>query len=333
MRPNVIIELEKIRDPYSGLGQFCLHLSKAIEKNNNDLRISAIVPKNCASLISHPITEKKTLFKFITPKADLWHLTHQDPRYLPPSSNQYILTIHDLNDLIEKPQETLLIQTKLQKLITNASHVVCISEFTKKEVLNNFKVLCDISVIKNGVPPTASLKPPNTLPKKPFFFTIGTVLEKKNFHTIVESAKLMSDFDFIIAGSTTSQYAQNLVSMNLPNVSFVGTVDDHTKAWYLENCQGFIFPSLLEGFGIPIVEAMAKGKPLFLSTHTSVPEVGGADAFYFENFEPSHMKEIILRGLGSFDESMKKRLIARAAQFTWDNAATAYLELYKKLLI
>ena len=330
---DVIIELEKIKDPYSGLGQFCFHLGTAICKNNQDLSISSLQSEGSPDTGLNRIAERRTLHKFLPPKAKLWHLTHQDPRYTPRGSTPYILTIHDLNDLIEKQEQRLVIEASLQKLITHAAHVVCISEFTKKAVLSTFKVPTDITVIQNGVPILYAMERPKVIPSRPFFFNVGTVLKKKNTHTIQDLALLMPDHDFVIAGSLSSDYAKDLVSKRLNNVFFVGTISDNEKNWYLENCQAFIFPSLLEGFGIPIVEAMAKGKPLFLSTKTSVPETGGPDAYYFESFEAAQMKIIIENGLSDFDAAKQKRLIERARKFNWNNAAKNYLQIYKDYLI
>ncbi len=330
---DVLIELEKIKDPYSGLGQFCLHLGQAISKNNTTLSISSLQSHDSTDTGLVKIPERRTWHKFFPPKARLWHLTHQDSRYTPPRSSPYILTIHDLNDLVEKPNERLIIEAKLQKLLSHAEHVVCISEFTKKSVLNTFKVPTEISVIQNGVPTLYGSETPHIAPKRPFFFNIGTVLKKKNTHVIQELALLMPDFDFIIAGSLTSDYAKDLLNKKMKNVFFVGTINDQVKNWYLENCQAFLFPSLLEGFGIPIVEAMAKGKPLFLSTKTSVPETGGPDAYYFESFEPTQMKLIVENGLSDFDDTKKKRLIERAKAYNWNTAAKAYLKIYKDLLV
>ena len=127
--PDIIIELEKIRDPFSGLGQFCSFLSNAIVQENKTFKISAILPKSISINGITTIKEKRTLFKysFFLPKAKLWHLTHQDSRYIPSTSNPYIITVHDLNDLIEKPAEKEFIRKKLQLLFKKARHIVCIS--------------------------------------------------------------------------------------------------------------------------------------------------------------------------------------------------------------
>ncbi len=331
---DIIIELEKIRDPFSGLGQFCSFLSQAISKKNLNLNIAAIVPKGLSLKGIQSIPEKRTLFKFsmLLPEAKLWHLTHQDPRYIPSRSKPYILTVHDLNDLIEKPNEKDVIKIKLENLFKQARHIVCISEYTKKEVLTNFPFITNISVIKNGVPTLSLAEEPRLIPSKPFFFSVGTVIKKKNFQSIVNLAKIMPDDDFIIAGSTDNSFAKNLIDNAPKNVTFTGKISDSEKSWYHQKCKAFIFPSFLEGFGLPVVEAMSVGKPLFLSKLTSLPEIGGEDAFYFDNFNPESMNKVIIDGLSTFSTDQSNRLIERSKIFSWDEAAIQYLKLYQSLV-
>jgi glycosyltransferase involved in cell wall biosynthesis len=116
-------------------------------------------------------------------------------------------------------------------------------------------------------------------------------------------------------------------------VTITGTISEYDKAWYYKNCEAFVFPSLAEGFGLPVIEAMHFGKPVFLSTHTSLPEIGGAAAFYFKTFEPEHMQQVLRDGLQEFqDKNLAQKTIEHAEQFDWQNTARQYLELYENCL-
>ena len=90
---------------------------------------------------------------------------------------------------------------------------------------------------------------------------------------------------------------------------------------------------MAEGFGLPVVEAMSLGKPVFLSNLTCLPEIGGKEAYYWKNFEPNYMIETFEKGLKDFAEDTEKahRSINWAKQFSWENAAKAYLNLYENV--
>ena len=74
-------------------------------------------------------------------------------------------------------------------------------------------------------------------------------------------------------------------------------ISEADKAWYITQCLAYLQPSLAEGFGLPVVEAMQIGKPVFLSRLTSLPEVGGAAAYYFDDFTPATMQQTLVTGL------------------------------------
>ena len=91
--------------------------------------------------------------------------------------------------------------------------------------------------------------------------------------------------------------------------------------------------SIGEGFGLPVLEAMYFGKPVFLSRSTSLPEVGGDVAYYFGDFEPASMKEAFESGMHHYQcKHPNEKIIERAKSFSWKNAAEGYLNVYRKFL-
>jgi glycosyltransferase involved in cell wall biosynthesis len=116
-------------------------------------------------------------------------------------------------------------------------------------------------------------------------------------------------------------------------VKLIGAVTEEEKSWYYEHCKAFVFPSRGEGFGLPVVEAMHFGKPVFLSASTSLPEVGGDAAYYFESFDPAAMQRVFENGMNDFNNHDRVVTIKQQAEkFSWDKAAREYLDVYRNCL-
>lgn len=327
---KILIDFEKMKDPFSGLGQFCAHLKVHFDKSG--LNIHYWRPGKFKKLA------KK--IPLLLPSCDVYHAVHQDSPFMPWSKKtRVILTIHDLNALYEQSQfgSGDFYKRNLQKKIDRAQFITFISEFTKSEVERNFNLAgkrCE--VIYNGISLGEKASKPSVVPDGKFLFTVGTVLPKKNFHVLIEMMKLLPDYKLIIAGTTFHAYAKDMlykISSERLNdrIFLVGTINEEEKLWYYRHACAFIFPSLLEGFGLPVAEAMSLGLPLFLSDKTSLPEIGGEDAFYFKNFDPAHMRDVFLEGMAIFDNERAHRLIERSTRFDWKKAASSYLKLYGTL--
>ncbi len=331
-KKNILIDFEKIKDPFSGLGQVCAHLQNQFERRPRelDLEIKYFRPGKIGKLAR--------TFSFLLPRSDLFHAIHQDSPYVPwNQKTQYLLTIHDLNALSESTQYATgeFYKKKLQAKIDRAFMVTFISQYTKDQVMKNFKIdLAKTKVIYNGISLTNVSSKPKHVPNRPFFFSVGTVLPKKNFHVLIDLMRIMPEFELVIAGTTFHHYAtsmnEQIKELGLQSrVRLVGTIDEGEKLWYYQNAQAFLFPSLLEGFGLPVAEAMSLGLPLFLSDKTSLPEIGGDHANYFESFEAESMKAVILDGLATFSSEKKNQLIERSRLFSWEKAALEYQILYQ----
>lgn len=118
-------------------------------------------------------------------------------------------------------------------------------------------------------------------------------------------------------------------------VKIVGPIDESVKHWYFKYCKAFVFPSIAEGFGLPVIEAMAYGKPVFLSRHTCLPEIGGEQAYYFNtDFNRPLMQEEFRQGLDDYyrhEQERAEAIKAHALQFSWAHAARQYLDIYREM--
>ena len=114
---------------------------------------------------------------------------------------------------------------------------------------------------------------------------------------------------------------------SLPNVRVLLGIDDAAKAWLLDHCEAFVFPSLAEGFGLPPLEAMYFGAPVFLSRFTSLPEIGGSQAAYFDDFSPRSMRATIESELPRL-QAQRDDIRHRARLFDWSACISKYARLY-----
>lgn len=346
---KIALDCERMKYAHTGLFEYCQQLGKAIK--------SLKAPEDSISYYLHPDLQKhfdggdhfinqNGLQKFIFPaikNIDLWHTTYQLSRYIPRSSKiKRVLTIHDLNFLHEEksPAKIKSYLAKHQKNIDLCDHIVAISAFTRQDVLDHLKIGDrPISVIYNGCaePILSPEFTPARIPESPFLLGLGTVNPKKNFHVLVPLL-VQNDFQLIIAGKTEPGYAEKIMEeANRYDVSsrvkITGPLTDEEKYWYYQHCTAFLFPSKAEGFGIPPIEAMRFGKPVFLSRATSLPEIGGSRAYYFNTYDPEDMRNVFMEGMKDYhDNNRSAAIIAHARQFNWADSARSYLKVYRETL-
>ncbi|MDD5275006.1 MAG: glycosyltransferase family 1 protein [Methylovulum sp.] len=350
---NIVIDCEKMKYPNTGFYFFCKNLATNIiqQANAETAKINLYLPKQEQGEFNYhrDIIATSSLHKFYMPnmdKIDIWHSTTQMSRFLPLNKKtRIILTIHDLNFLYEKSDRPELINKqlgKIQKKINKADEIVAISEYVKNDILSHLNTgNKKITVIHNGcnAPPEQDLIPPIQQPQQPFLFVIGAINAKKNFHVLPALLKF-NHYDLVISGITESDaYKQKIIDEAVKNdvlqrIIFTGPISDNDKYWYFKNCAAFVFPSLAEGFGLPVVEAMYFGKPVFLSAKTSLPEIGGEVAFYFDNFEAGHMQKVFNEGMRQYQNNidLAKMIKEQSISFCWKKAADQYIKLYNALL-
>ncbi|CAN5507163.1 N/A [soil metagenome] len=352
MPKQIIIDCERMKYPHTGLYNYCYNLGIALQKAANPASegLTFFLPRKQLDIFGRGqnYLVQNSLHKLILPslkKYAVWHCTHQDADYFPSKNTlPIVLTIHDFNILHNKKnrdgRKKAAFISGVQKKINQASHVTFISSFTKRDVQQYIDLgNKPVSVIYNGcnIKEIEQLIIPAFAPTFPYYFTIGTIMEKKNFH-VLPALLVGNDRQLIIAGITQNEnYKQKIINEAMKygvanRLIFTGPISENDKQWYLKNCEAFVFPSIAEGFGLPVVEAMYFGVPIFLSSFTSLPEIGGDVCYYFSSFEKESMQQTIKNGLAHYTSTgAQTRIKRRAALFNWGEAAAQYLEVYRSL--
>lgn len=348
-KPAVLVTFDSMKNPNSGYFTYGKGLGEAlIKENNNRFKLTYYMFKNTIYFFNK-MADIIFLYRFhriffpYYNKFDVVHFTDQTCRLRPYRVNgKKIMTIHDINKVHlpgSKPHKIKKHIDKLRYFASLCDRVVTISQFVADDILRFIPELKDkISVIYNGAEKLSVPEnhQPGYLPKKPFLFTVGLLSPQKGFHYI-PSLLQGNDYELVISGIETPHKARIIEEAQkyncLDRVTITGPISDDDKAWYFKNCSAFVFPSIAEGFGLPVIEAQYFGKPVFLAKATSLPEIGGSEAYYFDNFEPAHMQSVFNNGMKDYtDNNRDAAIIAHAHKFSWEKTAQQYMQLYEDCL-
>jgi len=369
-RPRVVLDLEKLRHANCGLGRFCRHLAQGIlSLVERPFDPVFFLPQRLPQeTVRHFRSEgveqievspwrKETFASLYRPllapfrrgqRYDLWHVTNQTSKYLPlDPAVPVVLTIHDLNFLHDerhkdRPGAVARKLADVQRKVNRATAIVTDSRYVADDVAAHLRLGGKpVHVVAPGLPapPAASTMPPAWAPRGRFLLSIGNCLPHKNFHALFGLIEQLPDFKLVIAGKRETPYgdhlAREVAARSLGDrVILAGQVSDGDRQWLYEQCDAFAFPSLTEGFGFPVLEAMQCGKPVFMSRRTSLPELGGTLGFYWDSFAADHMVEVFRAGMKTVAgmPGFAAAARARAGEFSWENAARGYLGVYRSVL-
>jgi len=274
---------------------------------------------------------------------------HYLPRFCPASS---VVTIHDLSylyypqDFLKKDFYQLKNWTRYS--VNKATKIIAVSKTTKKDVIKNYGVNEDkVSVIYNGyekISQKSKVKSQKynskVKSKKPFILFVGTIQPRKNLKVLIYAfdkfAKTNKDFKLVIIGKKGWLYEdifQKVKEMRLgKKIVFTDHVSDQQLVWFYKNAFCLVLPSLYEGFGLPVLEAMSFNCPTIVSYSSSLPEIGGEASLYFD---PKNSLELVekLKTLKN-NNQLRNELIEkgkkRIKEFSWEKCGEQTLEVIKK---
>lgn len=308
---------------------------------------------SCATGLAYPVASARISTQ-VDPPIDLVHATD----HLIPSLRRVpvVATLMDAIPL-SHPEWVRANGKSLKNLIWRksarwATHIITISNYSKHEIIKHFHLPeTRISVIPLGVdarwfvsPPAAQLQQVKTryaLPER-FFLFVGTLQPRKNLARLILAHKLLPqelrrECPLLVVGRAgwgCEQELQALVHAEDATMKWLNYVQDSDLVPLVSQATALVFPSLHEGFGLPILEAFAAGVPVIASNTTSIPEVAGSSALLIDPCNTGELAEAMKLMLN--DESLSRLLReqgrARARTFSWDQTAAMTASVYAKVL-
>ncbi|NCS64429.1 MAG: glycosyltransferase family 4 protein [Thiomicrospira sp.] len=278
---------------------------------------------------------------------DIVHETYYSRFSSAPKNYPTVITVYDMiHELFYNEFSARDNTSELKKTaVARADHVICISENSKQDLIRIFGTPASkISVILLGFDAFCDQR---TVPvaestnARPFLLYVGSRRRYKNFarflKSVAASKKLLSDYDVIAFGggefSAVEMALIQSLGFTFKQVRQI-TGNDALLGDYYSTASAFVYPSLYEGFGIPPLEAMAHQCPVIASNTSSMPEVIGDAAEFFNPFDVDEMCfaiEAVVYSESRMDDLRKKGL-ARLAHFSWKKCAQETLAVYQTLL-
>jgi len=258
-----------------------------------------------------------------------------------------VVTIHDASVFAHPAAYNWSFRLKYKniyrRMATVADHIITTSEFSKRELQHWLKLTpVRISVTYEGrehferITADSGVMERLSLGVKPFFIVVGSSSLHKNIKIVLDANKLLDQdrYEIILIGGDFSRVFQSNHLELAPNSKKVGYLnDEELKALYCK-AAGLIFPSLYEGFGLPLVEAMTCSCPLICSDIPSSREVCGEAALYFDAEQPEDLAnklEMIMNN-SSQAEELIKRGILQSRNFSWIKTAQETKQILERYL-
>lgn len=272
-----------------------------------------------------------------------------------PAGVKIVTTIHDLAVLVHpswaRPASAAYFKMSLARVVESSDALIVPSEHTKRDLLGFFPgIAWKVRVVPEGVSEVFRQRPPEPSREvsdpggRPYILTVGEIQPRKNLGMLLRAfqelpAEVRGRYLLVHAGDARSlrerkEFQELAERLGLDAaLRVLGHVSDERLRELYRGAAVFVFPSLYEGFGLPVLEAMACGAPTLAARGSALPEVGGEAVLYFDPANAVELRDLLLRVLQ--DEALRSSLQDRgrkqAEHFSWERAARETLALYHSL--
>jgi len=281
-------------------------------------------------------------------RCNVFHSTY-DTLPLRMRNTAYILTVHDLKFFVIHNDNWPIDSERFAKGVKMADKIIAVSHYTKKDIVDRYSIKPEkIEVIYSGIDEryknVTTDKHDSCLGdryglERRYILGIGRA-PRKNATKLIKAFSLFKhkdDFDLVITGvSTDSIMYKELYSLAVQlniegSLKVLGYIPDSDFVHLYKSAECFVFPSLYEGFGLPMLEAMACGTPVITSNITALPEIGGDAAIYVDPYSEEQIAVAMDRIVENsvLRDTLIEKGYRRAQEFSWRKTAEETLQLYK----
>jgi glycosyltransferase involved in cell wall biosynthesis len=355
-----------------GIGRYALELLRAYSRMDNDHEY--IVLKNTKTRVSFAfdprfremivadgrfgIREQFRLPALLCgQRLDLFHSLHSTLPF--GYGGVSVMTVHDIFPLLlpwtfgrgglRNAVASTYLTALVKRSAKRAAMVIVDSEHTRRDMLGLMtldagrlrRVYLGIDHLDSASPPgRPGLEEGGGVPG-PYLLTVTNFKPHKNTTTVIEAFRIarkqIPDLALAIVGDDARKFAGELGRKDrlaAENIHMLGFVDDGRLRSLMASAEAFVFPSLYEGFGFPILEAMAQGAPVISSAAASLPEVGGDAVLYVDPHNPAAVAEAVVRVCSDpiLQQDLRERGKRQAGKFHWQDTALQTLRIYEESL-
>ncbi len=363
---RVGVDIRPFYEPLTGVGWYLYHLIHEIAKDGRvelilfgDARVTdqgptlhADLPAKArlivfdlrghpASRLTRPITAAAyVIWMWLLDCDVIFGANYYLPRLMGFIARRRVVTIHDLTykrfpALVQK--ETLdNLEAQMTREVARADAIISVSHSTRDDLLAYYQVdPRRVVTIHSGLGNLPAPAPFEGLPPRYLLF-VSTIEPRKNLGVLLDAYAALRrsgayDGALVVAGKIGWKAEGIAARLREPGVVHLDYVQPEKLATLYRNADAFVFPSIYEGFGFPVLEAMASGVPVVAARSSSLPEVGGNAAVYFAPADAKELAAAIARVVT--DEPLRQDLIARgheqAARFRWDVAAKKTVDVLR----
>lgn len=369
-KPKILIDSISLLSPLTGIGRYTYEIAQRLEQHEQyetnyfyGYASSHLVHpkqhneiKNLKSLVTRNPFIKKIARKALLLSSWLFSKKYDlywQPNFIPNKgikTNYIITSVHDFSFLLHKefhPKERIeYFEKNFFTNILKSDMLITGSEFSKQEILERLDFQeQDVKVIYHGVNHQLFKVYDNVevkfeLPEK-FIFSVGSIEPRKNLLGLLKAYNQLPDvikdeYKLVLVGfkGWANQEIMQIIHSNKRNIHYLGFISDEelAKVYNLASC--FVFPSFYEGFGLPVLEAMACGTPVVCSNSSSLPEVGGDAVLYCDAYDVHDITKKIQQLLNNttLQDNMKIRGLERAKKFSWEKSTVEHMKVFETFL-